>query len=77
MPLEKELKTYEQNKPSLLAKSAGKFVLIKGDQIIETFSSYADALSAGYKQFSDQEFLVKEIKEIETINYFSRSLNLV
>lgn len=74
MTLEQELKTYEGKKESLLAESRGKFVLIKGGEIIGIYTNYEDALRAGYEKFGNQEFLVKEITEIEHINFFTRHL---
>ena len=34
-----------------LKQSAGKFVLIKGDDVIDIFTSYEDALKEGYAKF--------------------------
>jgi len=74
MSLEQELKTYEQEKQKLLLESKGKFVLIKGNEIIGVYANQEDALTEGYKKFGNQEFLVKEITEIEPVNFFSRPL---
>src|SRR5262249_1330330 len=43
MPLEKELATYKEKLPELLAEE-GKFVLIHGDTVVATYSSYEDAV---------------------------------
>jgi hypothetical protein len=74
MSLEQELKTYEKEKEKLLAEAKGKFVLIKGDKIIGVYASQEDALAEGYKRFGNEEFLVKEITEIEPVNFFTRPL---
>lgn len=74
MPLEQELKTYEKEKEKLLSEGKGKFVLIKGDEIIGIYTSQEDALAEGYKRFGNEEFLVKEIIEIEPVNFFTRPL---
>lgn len=74
MSLEQELKTYEENKERLLSEAKGKFVLIKGDKIIGIYVSQEDALAEGYKRFGNEEFLVKEITEIEPVNFFTRPI---
>lgn len=73
MPLEQELKTYNALKNKLLAESKGKFVLIKGQELLGIYDSRDAALFEGYKRFGNQEFLVKEILEIEAVNFFTSS----
>lgn len=72
MPLEQELKTYEREREKLLSEAKGKFVLIKGDKIVGIYVSQEDALAEGYKRFGNEEFLVKEITQIEPINFLTR-----
>lgn len=76
MPLEQELKTYEQAKQKLLPESRGKFALVKGDKIVGIYVSKEDALAEGYEKFGNDEFLVKEIVEMEPINFFNRPLTI-
>ena len=64
MALEKELATYKAKLPELKA-NAGKFVLIHGDDVVDTFSSYDDALKCGYDKFGLEPFLVKRIEAVE------------
>ncbi len=73
MELEKELETYRRELPNLLG-SEGKFVVIDGEQIIGTFSSYEDALKIGYEKCGLKPFLVKKIQAIEQVQYFTRDL---
>lgn len=71
--LKTEIETYNKLKDELISKSAGKFVLIKGDKLIDTFESQADAINAGYKQFGNVPFLVRLIQEFDTpINFTSK-----
>jgi hypothetical protein len=56
-----ELQTYEQQRETLLGTSEGKFVLIHGTQVVGIFDSKMDAIAAGYQQFGNVPFLVKEI----------------
>jgi hypothetical protein len=71
MALEKELITYKNSLPKLKDKE-GKFVLIHGDDIIETFTSYEDAIKEGYAKFKLEPFLVKQIHAIEQVQFISR-----
>ncbi len=72
MALEKELETYNKMLPELKAEHEGKFVLIHGEEVVDTFSSYDDAIKAGYKQFQFEPFLVKQIRAVEQAQFVSR-----
>jgi len=74
-PLQKEIETYQRNLPNLLSEE-GKFVLICGTKIEGLFSTYEDALQAGYTKCGLGPFLVKKIQAIEPINFFTRDLML-
>jgi hypothetical protein len=73
MVLEKELETFQRELPNLLADE-GKFAVVSGDQILGIYTSYEDALAIGYEKCSLKPFLVKEIRAIEQVRYFSRDL---
>jgi hypothetical protein len=70
--LEKELETYREKLPTLLA-AEGKFVLIHNGEVAGTFDTYADALGEGYKLFKLEPFLVKQIQAVETAHYIARA----
>jgi hypothetical protein len=72
MALEKELETYRNNLPALKGENDGRFVLIKGDKVIDIFTSYDDALKAGYTTFGLEPFLVKRIEAVEQAQFISR-----
>jgi hypothetical protein len=72
MALERELKTFEDQLPHLLANE-GKFVLIQGDQIAGFFDTYADAIQAGYEKFELTAFLVKQIQAVEVVQFVARA----
>ena len=72
--LETELKTFEQHRDRLLDAHEGKFVLIHGDQVIGTFDSQGDAISAGYQRFGNVPFLVKQVERVETPLTFAPGL---
>lgn len=72
MALEKEMATYKSKLPELKDK-AGKFVLIHGDELVDTFTSYEDAMKEGYTKFGlDTPFLVKQIMAMEQAQFISR-----
>ena len=73
MALEKELETYKNKLPEL-KQYEGKYVLIHDDQVIDTFTSYEDAIKEGYKQFKLEPFLVKQIRSVEQVQFISRSI---
>jgi hypothetical protein len=58
MPLQKELETYHERLGELSAKE-GKFVLIHGADVVDTFGTYEDAVKEGYQRFKLEPFLVK------------------
>ena len=70
MQLQQELAAYRENLPELL-QHEGRYVLIHQDGVIDTFSSYEDALRQGYWQCGLQPFLVKQIRRIEPIHYIT------
>jgi hypothetical protein len=71
MALEKELATYKNKLPEL-KESEGKFVLIHGDQIVDVYTSYEDAIKEGYAKFKLEPFLVKQIHSVEQVQFISR-----
>ena len=68
MALEKELATYKSKLPEL-KEHEGKFVLIRGADVIGTFTSYEDAINDGYAKFKLEPFLVKRIQSFEQAQF--------
>ena len=63
--LEKEQSIFEQKLPELLKSHSGKFVLIKGNQVIGTYTAIDDALNIGYEKFKTEPFFVRQILAIQ------------
>ncbi|HLN33571.1 MAG TPA: hypothetical protein VK395_37945 [Gemmataceae bacterium] len=63
---DRELQTYSKELPKLLAYE-GRFVAIRGQEIVGPVQTYEDALEIGYERFGLQPFLVKRIEETETV----------
>ena len=71
--LEKELEVYKKELPNLLAQEA-KYVLIYQEKVIDTFTSYEDAIKEGYNRAGLELFLVKKIQSTEEIHFFTRNI---
>lgn len=71
MALEKELAVYKQKLPEL-AEQEGKFALIHGDELVDVYTSYEDAIKEGYNRFKLDPFLVKQIRTTEQALFISR-----
>ena len=74
MALEQELATYQARLPEWKDQE-GKFVLIKAERVVDIFSSYEDALKAGYKEFGLEPFMVKQIASVEPVFYITRPIS--
>jgi hypothetical protein len=73
MALEKELETY-QAKLANMREHEGKFVLIHGEDVVDYFSTYEDAIKAGYQRFKLEPFLVKRVMSVEPVLFISRNV---
>jgi len=73
MALEKELATYNAKLPDL-KDYQGKYVLIHGDDVVDFYVAYEDAIKAGYEKFKLEPFLVKQVSVTETVQQFTRHI---
>ncbi len=76
MALERELETYAK-KLQTMKDQEGKFVLIHGDDVIDFFSTYEDAIKAGYQNYKLEPFLVKQVHATEPVFFISRCVDPV
>jgi len=76
MALEQEKQTFKRELPRLLQDptNRGKYVLIQGDQVYETYPTVDEGLEAGYAKFDLQPFMVQEINDNPEPKYFSGSV---
>ena len=73
MALEREVETYKSKLAELLANEGeGKFALVHGEEVVEVFGTYEDAIKEGYARFKLEPFLVKQIESVEQIGFISR-----
>ena len=59
--LKDELATYEKERKRLEKEHLGKFVLIHGDEVIDTFDNFQNAADEGLRRFGDAPFLIRQI----------------
>ena len=71
MALEVENETYQSKLPEL-AQHEGKFALIHGEEVVDVFGTYEDAIKEGYSRFKFEPFLVRQIHSVEQIQFVSR-----
>jgi len=64
-PFERELAFFERHRVDLLNRAPGKFVLIKAEKLVDIFDTEIDAVRAGYRQFGNEPFLVKQIVDAD------------
>jgi hypothetical protein len=60
--LEKERKVYAKQRPELLKTHAGQFALIHDDELVGTYTSFAEAYGEGVKKFGTEPFFIQEIR---------------
>lgn len=61
MELEQEIKYFESHREEWLKTYEGKFTLIKGEKLINTFTTAEEAYTEGIKQFGNVPFFIKQI----------------
>jgi hypothetical protein len=63
MELQQELDYFMSIKEDLLKHHKGKFALIKGMELVNTFTTWEEAFNAGIERFGNVSFLIKPIQE--------------
>ena len=67
MPLKKELQYYSEQKAELLKHYKGQFALIKGKEVIGTYTTWDEALEDGIKKLGNVPFLIRQVQEEEEV----------
>ena len=65
--LQKELDFYNKNKAKYLETYKEQFVLIKGEKLMNSFTTEEEAYKAGVAKFGNEPFLIKKVVEEEQI----------
>jgi hypothetical protein len=66
---EREMATYQRELPNLLDRE-GKWVLIRGDEVLGVWDGFGDVLKAGYERCGLGNFFVKQILKHEKPGWF-------
>jgi hypothetical protein len=67
-----ELETFAAHRNELLGRAKGKYVLIKGQAVVDVFEDRTDAFARGYRDFGNHPFLVKKVTDVEApLNFTS------
>ena len=67
--LDVELATFEGCRAELVEQGAGKYALVRGDQVAGIFETEMDGITEGYELFGPVPFLVKKITEKDEVMY--------
>ena len=63
--LSQELEFFNAHKDEWLAVYAGQFALVKGNKLLGTFTTLAEAFEAGLAALGNQPFLIRRLVEGE------------
>jgi len=61
--LDLEVEFFEANRGEWLKHHKGKFALVRGRDLIGTFTTFQEAYEEGVDQFGSEAFLVKQVVE--------------
>lgn len=61
--LEEEIAYYQQNHDAWATKYPGKFILVKGSELIGAFDTMQSALDEGSRRFGLSSYLIRRIGE--------------
>ena len=77
MALEKELQFFAENKTNWLKAHFGKFVLVKGSELIGVYDNAETAIAEGAKRFGAESFLVRQLNEEKDVYIPTLALGLL
>lgn len=63
--LTEELRLYSKEKKNFLKSYRGQFVLIKGQKLVGSFTTEAEAYKVGVERFGNSPFLIKKVVQEE------------
>ncbi len=64
--LEQELRYFAAHKNEWLQPHKGQYALVKGEELLGTFTSFEETFDAGVEKLGNVPFLVKQILEKDT-----------
>jgi hypothetical protein len=63
--LDEELREYEARRAELVRSALGKWVLIKGHEVLGTFDAEMDAVRHGFRTLGHVPFFVRRIAPVD------------
>lgn len=72
--LDRELQTFDRERDRLLASAEGKYVLVRGDEVVGVYDTKMDAVTEGYRRFGNVPFLAKQLVRVEVPQTFVTNL---
>ena len=73
-PLQQEYNFFVSHLDDFLLRHLDQFVLIKGENVVDFFNSYEEALGAGLTRFGNVPFFIKVVKKEEEVHFFHQGL---
>jgi len=70
MELKEELGYFVSVKEELLKHYKGQFALIKGKELIGTYTTWEEAFNNGIKQLGNVPFLIRQVQEKDEVVQF-------
>ena len=67
MVLDEELAYFNKQRNEWLHYYKGQIALVKGEELLGTFTTISEAFDAGVQRFGTQPFLIKEIQEEDQV----------
>jgi len=75
--LQSEVDAFERIRLNLLDQAPGRYALVKGCNLVDTFGSEAEAIREGYRRFGIEAFLVKHVVVADVpLNFTSFNLGM-
>ena len=66
-PLAEEREYFSEHQSEWREAHAGKFVLVKGRELVGTFNRAEDAITEGARRFGEEPFLVRSVDQEKDI----------
>ncbi len=70
MALDEEIRYFEAHREELLEHYRGQFAVVKGECLLGTFTTFAEAFNSGVAELGNEPFLVKEVTEEDELAAF-------
>jgi hypothetical protein len=67
--LKRELEYFEERKPELLKYYRGQYALIKGRELLGTYTTLEEAYAAGVRRLGNVPMLIKQVEPEEPVHH--------